>query len=1359
MARLVLGAVGAGIGGFMGGSIGASIGWSVGAALGGLVDPPDAIKQQGPRLGDLKLQASSYGAPIPVVYGAVRVAGNVIWASEIRETATTTSEGGKGGPEVETTTYTYAVDVAISIGEGELVGVSRMWANNQLVANFSTTNTDIAESVVFYSGTETQLPDPTMEAALGVGRVPAYRGQAYIVFENLQLADYGNRVPNFEFEIGAGELTGGGPPIIVDTGLPAIDYQNFNTIDAYDCLWVSLPDAETLVRYDLKTKKTLVTRSNVSTIPQQGGTQLLRPYAINDAGVLFCDRQYYTGACYLLPSGGEVVATTTAWIPPTRGEFGQILAPGFYITEPPANTGVLSFSSGGSGNLGILQANKKVLAVGSGYFGYGVRLYEDGVQDTKWEFISSYFPAPDPLGSSVRYGNTTVPNPQPFGNFTYGLLPPHWHNGIVFNQVSPFINAPQSGRRIKIEGVETVALIRSTTNDGYRTGLYNHVVLATVSDGGLDPLLTNMDVAACNAVQVDPDGTIYLISSSAAKIYKYVQQYPDDPAKQREFILTATLDIASLPSFNSASARIPSSGGIMVAFYGAQYSARVAFINLKTMTIVKTAPTPSLFQPAMLDNHKSSQILACIDAFSQRIYTIDYRRATNSGGGVFIPSNFSVPLADIVEDLCERSKLSASQIDVTALEPYTVRGYALSRQASARANIAQLQQAYFFDAVESDHKIKFVPRTQRSVVTIDVDELGAYAAGGQPSELLEVRRGQEVELPSRVSVTYPDQNFDYQLKTQNAQRLLTASVVESAEALAVVLSADEARSVANRALYFAHIERTRFAFGTSKKYVYLEPTDVVTINGPNKSYIARLQTASTSGGLIQWEAIAATGSGAAIGAPTIISPLNAGAVAGVAFAYTILATNTPTSYSATGLPAGLTLNTSTGAITGTVAASGTAMATITATNASGSGKSPLTITTTASAVAPTITSAATINAKVGALVNAFLSATGTSPIVWAVTSGQLPAGLSLNASTGAITGTPTTEGTASFTVRAANGTAPNATLAMTAIVQASGQSPIDVVVPGATYAQYLDIPLLRDKDDGAGFYVALTGATTPWSGATVLQSVDGLSYTSLASAFSSAASGFATTQLGAGFNTNMIDEASSVTVYINGGGTLASITTDELLNGGNACAIGGEILCFGTATLVAAQTYRLSRFIRGLFGTEAAQATHPGGDAFVMLNGGGVVRVAGTTAQIGQPLQYKSITNGQKLNTAAAVPFTNFAAGLKPLSPVLVNASKQPNGDFVIRWTRRGRIDAAWRSTVDVPLGETVEEYDLELYTSGVPNILRRTVRVTAPTYIYTLAQQVADAGSGIAAGALSHRVYQISSVVGRGFGSPIANT
>jgi hypothetical protein len=1295
MARLVLGAVGAGIGGFMGGSIGASIGWSVGAALGGLVDPPDAIKQQGPRLGDLKLQASSYGAPIPVVYGAVRVAGNVIWASEIRETATTTSEGGKGGPEVETTTYTYAVDVAISIGEGELVGVSRMWANNQLVANFSTTNTDIAESVVFYSGTETQLPDPTMEAALGVGRVPAYRGQAYIVFENLQLADYGNRVPNFEFEVAVGGTFEG--PKLVDTGLPAYGGTEFKFIDNLGSIWAYVGTSQ-ISRYNLKSGVRLTTRSIYSSLNTPiSANAFLQPSAVSELGTLVCRRAgSNTGNSYLSPSGAEEY---TSFRPPPP--------------QPP-DPRECQLQLAGAGTGFVVYSDK--ITVYSVYT--SVFVFEEGVN------VVSY---PGVYSQGFKYTDSA---------------------GIAFDNTSA-VSLSLTTKRLNISGAAALVLVQPSS---ISINPFGGNVACKLNSSGLSIFATGEPYINANGIVADSEGNYYVLNTTTKKIHKFLQTSPN------AFTNSLTLDTTTvMPSWNP-NVKIPSGKKVMVVQYNTSASPtvngyRIGLIDLVTMSFISScaAPTNGL---QLFESDSGTDIVAGIDSNTNTIKLVNYTpRFTASD------DETTASLAAIVSDLCERSGLSASQIDVTALEPYKVRGYALSRQASARANIAQLQQAYFFDAVESDHKIKFVPRTQRPAVTIDADELGAYAAGGQPSELLEVRRGQEVELPSRVSVTYPDQTFDYQLKTQNAQRLLTASVVESAEALAVVLSADEARSVANRALYFAHIERTRFAFGTSKKYLYLEPTDVVTINGPNKSYIARLQTASTSGGLIQWEAIAAAGTGAAINAPVIISPLGAGAVAGVAFAYTILATNTPTSYSATGLPAGLTLNTSTGAITGTVAASGTAVATITATNASGSGKSPLTITTTASAVAPTITSAATINAKVGALVNAFLSATGTSPIAWAVTSGQLPVGLSLNTSTGAITGTPTTEGTASFTVRAANGTAPNATLAMTAIVQASGQSPIDVVVPGATYAQYLDIPLLRDKDDGAGFYVALTAATAPWSGATVLQSADGLSYTSLASAFSSAASGFATTQLGAGFNTNMIDEASSVTVYINGSGTLASITTDELLNGGNACVIGGEILCFGTATLVAAQTYRLSRFIRGLFGTEAAQATHPGGDAFVMLNGGGVVRVAGTTAQIGQPLQYKSITNGQKLNTAAAVPFTNSAAGLKPLSPVLVNASKQPNGDFIVRWTRRGRIDAGWRSTVDVPLGETVEEYDLELYTSGLPNILRRTARVTAPTYTYTLAQQVADAGSGIAAGALSHRVYQISSAVGRGFGSPIANT
>src|SRR5690606_15407414 len=52
-----------------------------------------------------------------------------------------------------------------------------------------------------YLGGEDQLPDPDIEAYLGIGNVNAYRGTAYIVFANFDLTDYGDRIPQFRFEV------------------------------------------------------------------------------------------------------------------------------------------------------------------------------------------------------------------------------------------------------------------------------------------------------------------------------------------------------------------------------------------------------------------------------------------------------------------------------------------------------------------------------------------------------------------------------------------------------------------------------------------------------------------------------------------------------------------------------------------------------------------------------------------------------------------------------------------------------------------------------------------------------------------------------------------------------------------------------------------------------------------------------------------------------------------------------------------------------------------------------------------------------------------------------------------------------
>lgn len=107
-----------------------------------------------------------------------------------------------------------------------------------------------------------------------------------------------------------------------------------------------------------------------------------------------------------------------------------------------------------------------------------------------------------------------------------------------------------------------------------------------------------------------------------------------------------------------------------------------------------------------------------------------------------------------------------------------------------------------------------------------------------------------------------------------------------------------------------------------------------------------------------------------------------------------------------------------------------------------SGVSPIAISvddlvlddTTAGGTAPNITTTSLPGASVGSAYSQTLAATGTTPITWSVASGSLPTGLSLNTSSGAITGTPTTAGTYSFTIGAANGTSPDDTQALSVIV-------------------------------------------------------------------------------------------------------------------------------------------------------------------------------------------------------------------------------------------------------------------------------------------------------------------------------------
>ena len=160
---------------------------------------PVRRRSEGPRRDDFKFQTASEGVGIPRLYGRQRLGGQVIWLSDVTETTEVTeqSRGGKSiSRSVETThtEYRYSVSVAIGLCEGEIARIGRVWADGRLVSLHDW-------NVCIYHGTDDQLPDPLIEAVEGFGNVPAFRGLAYVVIEDLPLAEFGNRLPQFNFEV------------------------------------------------------------------------------------------------------------------------------------------------------------------------------------------------------------------------------------------------------------------------------------------------------------------------------------------------------------------------------------------------------------------------------------------------------------------------------------------------------------------------------------------------------------------------------------------------------------------------------------------------------------------------------------------------------------------------------------------------------------------------------------------------------------------------------------------------------------------------------------------------------------------------------------------------------------------------------------------------------------------------------------------------------------------------------------------------------------------------------------------------------------------------------------------------------
>lgn len=204
MATIVFSAIGASLGAGLGGSVlglsAAVIGRAVGASVGRVIDQRlmgsgSQVVETG-KVERFRLMGASEGGPVTNIWGRTRVSGQVIWSTRFKEDVSTSGGGsGKGAPKKPAVqTYSYSLSFAVAVCEGEISRIGRIWADGVEIERNRL-------NMRVYTGTEDQLPDPKIEAVEGVGNAPAYRGIAYVVFEDLNLSRFGNRVPQMNFEV------------------------------------------------------------------------------------------------------------------------------------------------------------------------------------------------------------------------------------------------------------------------------------------------------------------------------------------------------------------------------------------------------------------------------------------------------------------------------------------------------------------------------------------------------------------------------------------------------------------------------------------------------------------------------------------------------------------------------------------------------------------------------------------------------------------------------------------------------------------------------------------------------------------------------------------------------------------------------------------------------------------------------------------------------------------------------------------------------------------------------------------------------------------------------------------------------
>lgn len=864
------------------GPMGAIQGAAIGYSLGGAVEQQyfaKGVTVSGPRLGDTTVQISSYGKPINKIYGTMRVAGNVIWMQPIKETASTSHSGGKGGggAKQNTTTYSYSATLAIAICEGPIDGIIQVWADSELLTSeklgASNSNYNI------YLGTNDQLADPIMESYDGMGNVPAYRGIAYVLIKDFPLENYGNRIPNFTFEV---KRTVRQSPSLEES-ITAINL---------------IPGAGEFV-YDTTIQSRVNTITNVSSAPvnvHNSSNMADLSYALDQLQGTLPNLEWVglvvtwfatstdAGECEIIPkveAKGDITTSPDAWAVAgwTRETAEQVLQ---FEDGKPTYGGTPSDNT-------VIRAAEALKARG-----YNVMFYP-------MMFVDTITPLPKPWRGRITPANATDAD----NLFTKT----NGYNDFI----NHYLNLSIGGVALKdhidafVIGTEYVGMTGAT----FATGVYPAVtgfknVAATAksilpgsvktvyaadwseyhhTEGGwfnMDPLWSdpNLDIVGIDAYfpltpdlpqsQItyqkiydgwikdegydyywNDDRTIRTNFTGLVYAWKAVEYWwkhthtnPDSSttdwaAKMKpiwftEFGFPSVDGCANQPNVfvdpTSSESFYPRGSKQRIDF-AAQRQALQATID-RWDDITAETGNSELVAQKFIWTWDARPYPAYPNLLSVWADGILWKTGHWINGKVGL-SGLGVIIANLLQEI------GVSNYDVSSLTD-TIDGFVITQVTTVRQAIDTFTIPYFFDVVESDGLLKFIKRGQTSIADIPQDKLLPPTGSNSIRSTAKMSRAQELDLPRLITASYFNAQKSYESNTQIAQRQTTNAINQVNYNWPLAMPDQTAQDIVQKLLYSAWVARTSYEFSLPPEYAYLEPADVITITVEGIDRVVRI---------------------------------------------------------------------------------------------------------------------------------------------------------------------------------------------------------------------------------------------------------------------------------------------------------------------------------------------------------------------------------------------------------------------------------------------------------------------------------------------------------------------------------------